>query len=52
MRKFAIALRDEGISLQDIAANVRKEVNENQGEHKQQCESVDRLNTGALYLKN
>ena len=52
MHKFAIALRDEGISLQDIAANVRKEVHENQGEHKQQCESVDRLNTGALYLKN
>ena len=52
MPKLAYQLRDESNkskSLQDIAAIVKRSVHE-KGGSAQQCESIDRLITGPLYL--
>ena len=49
--KLARAMREKNDSFQHIAANVMKTVQQQLGEKKQQCESVDRLNTGPLYLQ-
>ena len=51
MPKLARALREQNDSFQNIADNVKKEVHDRLGDKKQQCESVNRLNTGALYLQ-
>ena len=51
MPKLARALRERNDSLQNIADNVKREVHEHPGDNKQQCESIDRLNTGPLYLQ-
>ena len=54
MPKLACALRDQVDSVQNISANVKKAVQdeiEQKGGKKQQCESVSRLNCGALYLQ-
>ena len=48
---LARALREENDSFQNIADNVKKQVHQQLGNKKQQCESVNRLNTGALYLQ-
>ena len=50
MPKFACALRTQNDCLQVVAARVKKEVHDNPDDVSQQCESVDRLNTGPLYL--
>lgn len=52
MPKLAYQLRNESNksrSLQDIAAIVKKSVQE-QRDSAQQCESIDRLISGPLYL--
>ena len=51
MPKLARALRTQEDCLQVVAARVKKEVHDNLDDVLQQCESVDRLNTGPLYLK-
>ena len=48
MPKLARALREDNDSLQNVAAKVRESVHE-VSQHKQQCESLDRLN-GVLKL--
>ena len=48
---LARALREENDSFQNIADNIKKQVYQRLGTKKQQCESVNRLNTGALYLQ-
>ena len=50
MVKFACALRTQEDCLQVVAARVKKEVHDNLDDILQQCESVDHLNTGPLYL--
>ena len=50
MPKLARALRTQEDCLQVVAARVKKEVHDNLDDVLQQCESVDRLNTGPLYL--
>ena len=50
MVKFARALRTQEDCLQVVTARVKKEVHDNLDDVLQQCESVDCLNTGPLYL--
>ena len=51
MPKIAKAIREEDDSFQNIAAKVMAEVNKEVSDTQQQCESINRLNTGPLYLK-
>ena len=50
MPKMARAIREHYSSIQDISAAVKSEVHKALGENKQQCESVDRMNVGPLFL--
>ena len=51
MPKLARGLKTQLDSFQNIADNVKKEVYDQLGDIRQQCESVSRLNVGALYLQ-
>ena len=51
MAKLARALRKRNDSYQNIVAIVNDQVNREVCDQKQQCESIERLNTGPLYLK-
>jgi hypothetical protein len=51
MPKLARALRNRNDSYQNIVSSVMAQVNREVCGGKQQCESIDRLNTGPLYLK-
>ena len=50
MPKMARAIKENYSSIQDISAAVKSEVHKALGENKQQCESVDRMNVGPLFL--
>ena len=51
MPKLARALREQKDSYQNISDRVKREVYIGSKEKKQQCESINRLNTGPLYLQ-
>ena len=51
MAKLARALRKRNDSYQNIVAIVNDQVNREVCDQEQQCESIERLNTGPLYLK-